>query len=50
MTKPKKKAHELTTDEALHRLFGKPAAKHLRHLAEHGEPPRKPKQPKAKPE
>jgi len=36
-----KKAHKLTTHEAMHRIFGPEATKHLRELAKQERPPRK---------
>jgi hypothetical protein len=42
-TKSKKKANEMTTHEALHRLFGKHGAKHLRNIAEQELPASKPR-------
>lgn len=33
MPKRKKKAHELTTDETLKRLFPRPVVKHLKEIA-----------------
>jgi hypothetical protein len=39
MVKPRKRARQLTTDEALKRIFGKQAAKRLRELADNLPPP-----------
>jgi hypothetical protein len=41
--KPKKKAHEMTTHEALHQLFGKSGAKQLRNIAEQDLPASRPR-------
>jgi hypothetical protein len=39
MPKPKRKAHELTTHEAMHKLFPKKAIRHLKKAAGTDEPP-----------
>jgi hypothetical protein len=45
MPKPKRKAHALTTHEAVHKLFGKRGVKHLKRVAGTDEqPPEKPSQ------
>jgi len=39
LPKPKRKAHELTSHEAIHKLFGKPGVRHLKRVAGTDEPP-----------
>ena len=47
MPKPKRKAHELTTHEAMHKLFPKKAVRHLKKAAgtDEPEPAKPPKKP-----
>jgi hypothetical protein len=44
MPKPKKKAHEMTTDELAHRVFPHKVVQELRRVANEPKKPRSPKQ------
>jgi hypothetical protein len=44
----RKKAHSLTTEQVLKRLFPKPVQKALKHVAEHSEVGQNPLKPKSR--